>query len=148
MKTLFLVLFTSLIAYGQIPETSDSIYYSPKYCDTSESIEDALDSWTWNGNVKDCINPPEGMLNALWPGLVIYDSYDCCCKVASTPGLPGSWTGFEESPCETYLDGINFMPLSESDIKLDGIYIDPFGRQYAIPPKGLSIMNKEKYYRL
>ena len=27
------------------------------------------------------------------------------------------------------------------------IYIDPFGRQYTMPPKGLSIMNKQKYYR-
>ena len=148
MKTLFLVLFTSLIVYGQIPETSDSIYYSPKYCDTSESVEDALDSWVFSGNTGDCLNPSEGMLNALWPNLVIYDSYDCCCKVASTPGLPGAWNGFEGNPCETYLDGINFMPLSESDINLNGIYIDMFGIQYTIPPKGLSIMNKEKYYRL
>lgn len=38
--------------------------------------------------------------------------------------------------------------INESDINLNGIYIDMFGIQYTIPPKGLSIMNKEKYYRL
>ena len=148
MKTLFLVLFTSLIAYGQIPETSDSIYYSPKFCNTADSIEDALDSWAFNGQTQDCFNPSIGMLNALWPNLDIHDTYDCCCKVASTPGLPGAYNGFEGGACETYLDGIDFMPLSESDINLNGIYIDMFGIQYTIPPKGLSIMNKEKYYRL
>jgi len=149
MKTLFLVLFTSLVAYAQIiPETSDSIYYSPKYCDTSQSIEDALDSWSYNGNAGDCFNPSQAMLDALWPNLALRDSYDCCCKVASTPGLPGSFTGFEGGPCETYLDEIDFMPLSESDINLNGIYIDMFGIQYTTPPKGLSIMNRKKYYRL
>ncbi len=149
-QLLFLVLFTFLsISSAQIiPETSDSIYYSPKYCDTSESIEDALDSWSFSGNTQDCFNPSQAMLDALWPGLQIYDSYDCCCKVASTPGLPGAYNGFEGGACETYLDGINFMSISESDIKLDGIYIDMFGRQYTIPPKGLSIMNNKKYYRL
>ena len=149
-QLLFLVLFTFLsISSAQIiPETSDSIYYSPKYCDTSQSIEDALDSWSYNGNAGDCFNPSQAMLDALWPNLALRDSYDCCCKVASTPGLPGSFTGFEGGPCETYLDGIGFISLSENDIELDGVYIDMFGRQYLTPPKGLSIMNKTKYYRL
>ena len=61
--------------------------------------------------------------------------------------MPGSWTFFEGSPCEEYLDEIGFTSLDESDLELEGIYIDQFGRQYTIPPKGLSIMNKNKYYR-
>jgi hypothetical protein len=150
MKKVLLLALLAMCSIGatQIPETGDSIYYSPKFCDTSESIEDALDSWTWNGNTEDCINPPEGMLNALWPGLVIYDSYDCCCKVASTPGMPGAWTGFEGSPCEEYLDGIGFTSIDENHIDLDGLYIDMYGVQHIQPPKGLSVKNKIKYLRL
>tara|TARA_B100001094_G_scaffold308164_1_gene340519 strand:- start:1980 stop:2447 length:468 start_codon:yes stop_codon:yes gene_type:complete len=155
MKTLFLVLFTSLLTYGQIPETSDSIYYSPKYCDTAENtLEAHLTQWTWNGNIKDCIQPSEAFATAFYDEetgnvlLYLLDTYECCCQVASTPGMPGSWTFFEGSPCEEYLDEIGFISLDEGDIELDGIYIDPFGRQYTMPPKGLSIMNKTKYYRL
>ena len=49
---------------------------------------------------------------------------------------------------EDYLEEIGFISLNESDIKLDGIYIDIYGKQYTSPPKGLSIMNGKKYYRL
>ena len=42
---------------------------------------------------------------------------------------------------------INWTSLDEIGLELDGIYIDMYGRQCIIPPKGLSIMNKEKYYR-
>ena len=88
MKTLFLVLFASLVAYGQIiPTDGDSIYYSPKYCDTAGSVEEAMSSWAFSATMQDCFNPSEGMLNALWPGLVVKDTYDCCCKVASTPRI-------------------------------------------------------------
>ena len=146
---LFLVLSTSLLSAQIIPETGDSIYYSPKYCDTSESIEDALDSWSFSGNTQDCFNPSQAMLDALWPLLQIYDSYDCCCKVASTPGLPGAFTGFEGGACESYLDGIGFTSIYENKLhQLNGIYIDMFGRQYTIQPKGFSIMNGNKYIKL
>ena len=57
MKTLFLVLFTSLLTFGQdtllwnVVDTTLSNYYSsPKYCDTAESYEEALTQWTYNGN--------------------------------------------------------------------------------------------------
>ena len=149
MKKLLLLALLAICSIGatQIPETSDSIYYSPKYCNTADSIEDALDSWAFNGQTQDCFNPSIGMLNALWPNLDIHDSYDCCCKVASTPGLPGAYNGFEGGACETYLDGIGFVLINENNLKLDGIYIDMFGIQYTTPPKGLSIMNRKKYYR-
>ena len=149
MKNLIFLLLISTISIGQIiPTDSDSIYYTVKYCNTAETIEDALTSWYFNGNIQDCVNPSLGMLKAIWPNLYTLDSYDCCCKVASTPGLEGAWNGYIGSPCETYLDEIGFIAIDENDIKLNGIYIDSFGRQYAIPPKGLSIMNKTKYYRL
>jgi len=94
------------------------------------------------------------MLNAIWPQLAVHDTYDCCCKVASTPGLPGAYNGFEGGACEAYLDSLGWsgfedsLGMNESDINLNGIYIDMFGIQYTIPPKGLSIMNNKKYYRL
>ena len=148
MKTLFLVLFTSLIAYGQIPETSDSIYYSPKFCNTADSIEDALDSWAFNGQTQDCFNPSIGMLNALWPNLDIHDTYDCCCKVASTPGLPGAYNGFEGGACETYLSSIDFLSIEENTIKVNGIYYDMQGRAYKTIPRGVSFMNYNKYFNI
>lgn len=150
---LFLVLSTSLLT-AQIPETSDSIYYSPKYCDTAESTFEAhLTQWTWNGNVGDCIQPSEQFANAFYNeetgevSLYLLDTYECCCQVASTPGMPGSWTFFEGSPCEEYLDEIGFTSLDESDINLDGMYIDMYGIQYTTPPKGLSVKDKTKYIR-
>ena len=77
----------------------------------NHEIEDALDSWAFNGQTQDCFNPSEGMLNALWPALVVKDTYDCCCKVASTPGLPSSWTVFEGSAFEEYLNSIDFLHI-------------------------------------
>ena len=154
-QLLLLVLFTFLsILSAQIPETSDSIYYSPKYCDTAENtLEAHLTQWTWNGNAMDCIQPSISFATAFYNeetgnvSLYLLDTYECCCQVASTPGSPGAWTFFEGSPCEDYLEEIGFISLNESDIELDGIYIDMFGRQYIAPPKGLSIMNRNKYYR-
>ncbi len=155
MKHLFLLVLSTSLLTAQIPETSDSIYYSPKYCNTAESTFEAhLTQWTWNGNVGDCIQPSEPFANAFYDEetgevlLYLLDTYECCCQVASTPGSPGAWTFFEGSPCEEYLDEIGFTSIDEDDIELDGIYIDPFGRQYTIPPKGLSVKNKQKYYRL
>tara|TARA_Y100000356_G_C11061398_1_gene184066 strand:+ start:72 stop:569 length:498 start_codon:yes stop_codon:yes gene_type:complete len=165
MKTLLnLILFTSLLTYGQIPETADSIYWSTKYCDTAETFEEHLTQWTWNGNSVDCVQPSEQFANAFYDeetgevGLVLLDSYDCCCKVASTPGVIGAWIFFYGSPCQTYLDSIGFIyddpeyinsiSLDEIDLELKGIYIDIYGRKYILPPKGLSIMNNKKYFRL
>ena len=104
----------------------------------------------WNGNVNDCIQPSELFLTSVdFQTLWLLDTYECCCQVASTPGLEGAWTGFEGSPCEIYLDEIGFISINENKINnLDGIYIDIYGRQYNSPPKGLYIMNKTKYYRL
>ena len=155
MKHLFLLVLSTSLLTAQIPETSDSIYYSPKYCNTAESTFEAhLTQWTWNGNVGDCIQPSEQFANAFYNeetgevSLYLLDTYECCCQVASTPGMPGSWTFFEGSPCEEYLEEIGFTLIDEDDIELDGIYIDQFGRQYTTPPKGLSVKNKQKYYRL
>ena len=155
-QLLFLVLFTflSTLSAQILPETGDSIYYNPKYCNTASTIEDALTSWSFSGNTQDCFNPSEAMLNAIWPQLVVHDTYDCCCKVASTPGLPGAYNGFEGGACEAYLDSLGWSGFEDSlgmneDMinQWKGIYIDPFGRQYTVPPIGLSIMNKQKYYR-
>ena len=112
----------------------------------------------------DCIQPSEAFASAFYDEetgqvlLYLLDSYECCCEVASTPGSIGAWTFFYGSPCQTYLDSIGFVyddpkyinwtSLDESGIKLDGIYIDMYGIQHTIPPKGLSIMNKQKYMRL
>ena len=166
MKNLILVLFTFLLTFGfaQQPETADSIYWSAKYCDTAETFEDALTQWTWNGNVEDCIQPSEAFANAFYNekagtvSLYLLDSYDCCCKVASTPGSIGAWTFFYDSPCQAYLDSIGFVyddpdyinwtSVDEDIILEKGIYIDMYGIQHTIPPKGLSIMNKQKYLRL
>ena len=167
MKNLFLVLLTLLLtsAFAQMPNTADSVYWTPKYCDTAESTFEAhLTQWTWNGNVGDCIQPSEGMANAFYNektgevGLWLVDTYQCCCEVASMPGSTSVWNFFTGSPCEAYLDSIGFVyndpdyvnwtSLDEMDLILDGIYIDMYGRQYTIPPVGLSIMNRKTYIRL
>ena len=84
MKNLFLVLLTLLLtsAFAQMPNTADSVYWTPKYCDTAESTFEAhLTQWTWNGNVGDCIQPSEAMANAFYNektgevGLWLVDTY-------------------------------------------------------------------------
>ena len=164
-KILILLLAIASIVFSQMPVTADSIYWTPKYCDTAESTFEAhLVQWTWNGNVGDCIQPSEAMANAFYNektgevGLWLVDTYQCCCEVASMPGSEAVWNFFMGSPCQTYLDSIGFIyndpnyvnwtSIDEDDINLEGIYIDQFGRQYTIPPKGLSVKNKVKYYRL
>ena len=62
-----------------------------------------------------------------------------------------------DSDCPAYLDSIGFVyddpdyinwtSLDDGDLELNGIYIDMYGIHHTIPPKGLSIMNKEKYIR-
>jgi len=98
-----------------------------------------------------------GMCEALWPAIWIFDSYDCCCKVASLPGSEAVWTGFMESSCPAYLDSIGFIyndpdyvnwTSLEENNKLDGFYIDMYGIQHTIPPKGLSVKDRTKYIRL
>ena len=161
MRNLFLVLFTLLLtsAFAQPPVSADSVYWSSKYCDTAETAEDALTQWIWNGNIQDCIQPSPEYVAAVWPGMYLLDTYDCCCKVASLPGSESTWTFFMGSPCQTYLDSIGFVyndpdyvnwtSIGENIILLEeGIYIDMYGRQYIIPPVGLSVKNKTKYIRL
>ena len=156
MKKLLLLALIAIYSIGaaQLPETGDSIYYSPKFCDSADSIEDALDSWAFSAAIQDCFNPSIEMLNALWPNLVVKDTYDCCCKVASSPGLPSSWNGFPGSTCESYLEMIGWSGF-EDNLKINedminqwkGIYFDMFGRQYLIQPKGFSITGGQLYYR-
>ena len=164
MNKLLLLLLFPLLFFGQMPNTADSVYWSSKYCDTGNTYEEYLTQWTWNGNVQDCIQPSEGMVNAFYNEktgnvlLYLLDSYDCCCKVASLPGSTSVWNFFMGSSCQEYLDSIGFIyndpdfinwtSVNEDVLELNGIYIDPFGRQYTTPPKGLSIKNKTKYYRL
>lgn len=170
MKTLFLVLFTSLLTFGQdtLPwniQNSEVLdwFYNSKYCNTPDStptIEEYMTQWIWNGNVNDCMQPSEALINAFYDeetgnvDLWLLDSYECCCQIASTPGLTSAgWNGFEGSACESYLinigwDPITLLSVNEEEIEFKGLYIDMFGRQYTSPPKGLSIMNKTKYYRL
>ena len=118
MKTLFLVLFTSLLTYGQPPLTADSVYWSMKYCTTATEYEEYLTQWTWNGNAMDCIQPSIGFATSFYNeetgnvSLYLLDTYECCCQVASTPGSPGAWTFFQGSPCEEYLDELPPPPSS------------------------------------
>ena len=155
MKKLLLALIAICsIGAAQLPETGDSIYYSPKFCDSAVTIEDALTSWAFSANVSDCFNPSIEMLNALWPNLTVKDTYDCCCKVASSPGMPSSWNGFPGSVCESYLDSLGWSGFEDNlGINKDminqgnGIYFDMFGRQYLTQPKGFSIMDGESYYK-
>lgn len=157
MKRLLLLALIAISSIGAtqiLPETGDSIYYSPKYCDTAGSVEEAMSSWAFSATMQDCFNPSQAMLDALWPLLVVKDTYDCCCKVASTPGLPSSWTGFEGSICESYLDSLGWSGF-EDNLRINedminqwkGIYFDMFGRQYLTQPKGFSIMEGQLYYK-
>ena len=164
---LFLVLFAFLsILSAHQPETADSIYWTPKYCDTGETAEDALDQWIWSGNewILDCIQPSPEFIAAFTDengsvSLWLSDTYECCCQVASLPGSEAAWTGFFGSACQTYLDSIGFVyndpdyvnwtSIGENIMLLEEeIYIDMYGRQYIIPPIGLSVKNKTKYIRL
>ena len=160
MKNLsILVLFASLLTYGQMPETADSIYWTPKFCNTSETVEDCYEAYTYNANIGCYMAGTYGteMCDALFPEIWLFDSYDCCCKVASLPGAPGVWNGFMDSDCPAYLDSIGFIyndpdyinwtSLDENDI-LNGFYIDMYGIYHTIPPKGLSVKDKTKYIRL
>ena len=160
MRILLSILLISCFSFGQMPETADSIYWTPKFCNTSETVEDCYEAWTYNANIGCYIAGTYGtaMCDQLWPSIWLMDSYDCCCKVASLPGSEAVWTGFMDSDCPAYLDSIGFIyndpdfvnwtSIDEDILELNGIYIDPFGRQYTIPPKGLSVMNRKKYYRL
>jgi hypothetical protein len=170
MKIIILTLFTTLFAFGQdvLPwNTQNPVLYSyymdDKWCDSTDStsvVEDYLVQWIYNGNVDNCLQPSEGFIEAWWTEgedvpLILHDTYDCCCKDASTPGHPSvGYTGFGGSACEEYLISINWDPIHQmlsidEDIKENkGVYIDMFGRRYSTPPKGLSIMNNQKYLRL
>ena len=159
MKKL-LLLFTIISAtiFAQPPETADSIYWSAKYCDTAETIEDCTSSWLWHGNFDDCIQPSEGFCEIIFPGFGLYDSYDCCCKATSLPGSEAALTGFFGSNCQAYLDSIGFVydnpdyinwtSLDENELKLNGMYIDVYGRIYINQPNGLSILNRKKYFKV
>ena len=161
MKNLFLVLFTLLLtsAFAQMPNTADSVYWTPKYCNTSETVEDCYEAWTYNANIGCYVAGTYGteMCDQLYPEIWLMDSYDCCCKVASLPGAPGVWNGFMDSDCPAYLDSIGFIyndpnfvnwtSLDENDILNNGFYIDMYGTYHIIPPKGLSVKDKTKYIR-
>ena len=148
-KLLFLLALLPIMLLAQIPE-EEQIYWSGDYCDTAETIEEALTQWIWSPDVNDCIQPNLKDIEDLWIALWLTDEYECCCQVASLPGSNAAMTGFWDSPCQEYLDDINFyyMTVNENIInKLDGIYIDIYGRHYMTQPKGLSIMNGKKYYK-
>ena len=155
-KLLFLIsFFFSFNLLAQIPVTEDSIYWSGDYCDTAETIEEALYQWIWSSDVNDCIQPNLKDIEYLWIALWLSDTYECCCEIASLPGSNGAMTGFWESNCQDYLDGINFdyMSIEENKINsLEGIYIDFFGRQYKTD-KNISnnivyIKDNEKYIKI
>jgi len=158
-KLLLLFTFISATLFAQPPLTADSIYWTPKYCDTTQSIEDCTNSWIFNGNVGDCIQPSIEFCTAVWPGMWMTDTYECCCQVASLPGSESSWNGFIGSPCQVYLDSIGFIYndpeyvnwvfLEENILKLgDDIYIDIFGRIFKHAPSGLYIKHNKKYLKV
>ena len=151
MNKLLLLLLFPFFVFSQIPETSDSIYWSGDYCDTAETTEEILNQWIWNNELKDCIQPDSSILNNLLPALWLTDTYECCCQVSSLPGSNAAMTGFWNSPCQKYLDNINFyyMTVNENNLNIRvGIYIDMYGRKNKKPPRGLSVTNKIKYFRL
>lgn len=158
-KLLLLFTFISTTLFAQPPLTADSIYWSGKYCNTAETIEDCTGSWIFSGNLDDCIQPSELFCEAIMPGAVIFDTYECCCQVASLPGSESAWNGFFGGPCQTYLDSIGFIyddpeyinwtSIDENTInKFNGIYIDIYGRMYVEQPNGLSILNRKKYFKV
>jgi hypothetical protein len=158
MRLFILFLFICINSFCQPPLTADSIYWSGKYCNTAQTIEDCTNSWIFSGNWNDCIQPSEGFCNAIMPEAVIFDTYECCCQVASLPGSESAWNGFFGGACQEYLDSIGFIyddpeyvnwtSLDELDLELNGIYIDIYGRMYVNQPDGLSIFNKKKYFKL
>ena len=164
MKKIILLLFVfvNTLMFSQMPETADSIYWTPKYCNTSETLEDCYEAYTFNGNIGDCYIAGtfgSGFCDALWPNVWLMDSYDCCCKVASLPGSVYSWNGFFGSPSQTYLDSIGFIyndpkyvnwtSIDENTMSiLDGFYIDLYGKLHIKQPEGLSIMNKRIYFKI
>ena len=164
-KLLLLFTIVNYFTFAQMPETADSIYWSTKFCDTAETIEDHLAQWTWNGNFADCMNPSEGLVNAFYDEesgevlLYLLDTYECCCQIASTPGSIGAWTFFYGSSCQEHLDSIGFIyddpkfvnwtSIKENNTKeLDEVYIDIYGRRYHTQPDGLSIMNRRIYFKI
>ncbi len=91
--------------------------------------------------------------------LVLLDTYECCCQVASAPGSESAWNGFFGSNCQTYLDSIGFIyddpeyvnwtSIEENIInEFNGVYIDIYGRMYIEQPNGLSILNRKKYFKV
>jgi cellobiose phosphorylase len=158
-KLLLLFTFISTTLFAQPPLTADSIYWSGKYCNTAQTIEDCTNSWIFSGNWNDCIQPSEAFCNAIMPEAVIFDTYECCCQVASAPGSESAWNGFFGGACQEYLDSIGFIyddpeyvnwtSIEENIInKFNGIYIDIYGRMYVEQPNGLSILNRKKYFKV
>ena len=156
MKILIPILLITSFVFSQPPLTADSIYWTPKYCSTAETVEDCTNSWVFNGNFDDCIQPSEGFCKAIFPGYGLYDTYDCCCKATSLPGSLSALNGFFGGPCQEYLDSIGFIYddpeyinwvfLEENILKLIGdIYIDIFGRIFNERPNGMYIKDGVKY---
>tara|TARA_R100001443_G_scaffold104862_1_gene113659 strand:+ start:377 stop:889 length:513 start_codon:yes stop_codon:yes gene_type:complete len=170
MRKIVFFLFITLFSFGQevflwnIGDPDIYLHYiDEKWCDSTDStstVADYMTQWIYNGNIDDCLQPSEGFIEAWWTEgedvpLVLHDSYDCCCKDASTPGHASvGYTGFGGSACEDYLISINWNPFSEMLSKskeqeqIGELYIDTFGRQHIVPPKGLSIKDGQKYFRL
>ena len=163
MKKIIILLFVFIntLTFSQMPETADSIYWSSKYCNTSETVEDCYDAYTYNANIGCYIAGTygTGMCDALYPSIWLMDSYDCCCKVASLPGSEAVWNGFMDSDCPAYLDSIGFIyddpnyinwtSIDENTMSiLDGFYIDFYGKLHIKQPEGLSIMNKRIYFKI
>ena len=157
-KILLLFTIISATLFAQPPLTADSVYWSAKYCDTAESIEDCTNSWMFHGNFDDCIQPSEGFCEIIFPGFGLYDSYDCCCKATSLPGVTHALNGFFGGACQEYLDSIgfiydnpdyiNWISLDEHELELHGLYIDIYGRIHIKQPDGLSILNRKKYFKV
>tara|TARA_R110002020_G_scaffold34579_5_gene105040 strand:+ start:665 stop:1123 length:459 start_codon:yes stop_codon:yes gene_type:complete len=151
MRILIPILLITSFVFGQVPETGDSIYWSAKYCDTSQSVEDCSNSWVWHAGIGDCIQPSIEFCTAVWPGIWITDTYECCCQVAALPGSDSSWTSFFGSPCQEYLDSINFHYLTLGEYmykRIKGVYVDVFGRMFNDPPKGMYIKDGVKYLKV
>ena len=159
MRVLFFILFISSMLYGQPPLTADSAYWAPKYCSTAETIEDCTNSWMFHGNFDDCIQPSEGFCEIIFPNFGLYDSYDCCCKATSLPGVTHALNGFFGGACQEYLDSIGFIYddpeyinwvfLDENHIGgLDERYIDIYGRVFKSAPVGFYIKHNKMYFKV
>ena len=151
MKKILLLILLLIISIGfsQRPEESWTPYGngpgSEGWGSTAETFEDCYESWIFNISIGNCIQPSMYLCNNYWSpnsstGIDIQDTYELCCIVAYVAGYSE-----EDSPCE---ESINSLNINEYKKDNDSFYHDMYGRKYKDIPKGFSIKNGKKYFKL